>query len=191
VILPFSVCYIVVNLHLNCSHLHYSEHFLWPPYVIGQAIIFLPCGFFFLFLLFFPRLISAWCGLNANLECRSETCCARLAENTGCKKSPKKWPVGHHPTTLSGYIFATKACFDDRKKNLLSSNISSTCPPQYGELRPTSGWDHFVSFVRFCVLAALLHRTLVVGVSQTLRRWTEGTSYIRKGGHHVGHWPTF
>jgi len=29
---------------------------------------------------------------------------------------------------LSGYIFATKACIDNRKKNLLSSNIASTCP---------------------------------------------------------------
>ena len=27
-----------------------------------------------------------WCGLNANLRCRSETCCMRLAENTGRKK---------------------------------------------------------------------------------------------------------
>jgi len=41
------------------------------------------------------------------------------------------------------------------------------------------------------VLAALLHGTLVVGVSQTLRRWTEGATYIRQGGHYVGHWPTF
>jgi len=32
--------------------------FLWPPYVIRQAIIFLPCGFFF-YLSFFPCLISA------------------------------------------------------------------------------------------------------------------------------------
>jgi len=32
--------------------------------------------------------------------------------------------------------------------------------------------------------------TLVVGVSQTLRRSTEGATYIRQGGHHVGHWPT-
>jgi len=43
-------------------------------------------------LFFFPRLISAvaeigclpyfhtWCGLSANLECRSETCCKRIAE---------------------------------------------------------------------------------------------------------------
>jgi len=32
----------------------------------------------------------------------------------------------------------------------------------------------------FRVLAALLHGTLVVGVSQTLPRWTEGATYIRK-----------
>ena len=68
---------------------------------------------------------------------------------------------------------------------------------QYGELRPTSGWDRFVSLGTpgnlngFRVLAALLHCTLVVGVSRTLRHWTEGTTYIRQCGHHVGHWPTF
>ena len=72
---------------------------------------------------FFPRLISAWqigclpylhtwCGLSANLECRSESCCPRLAGNTGRKKS-LFW---HHRTTLSGYIFGTKACIDNRKK---------------------------------------------------------------------------
>ena len=31
-------------------------------------------------------------------------------------------------TTLLGYIFATKARIDNRKKNLLSSNTSFTCP---------------------------------------------------------------
>jgi len=31
----------------------------------------------------------------------------------------------------------------------------------------------------------------IVSVSQTLRRWTEGATYVRQGGHHVGHWPTF
>ena len=24
-----------------------------------------------------------------------------------------------------------------------------------------------------------------------MRRWTKGATYIRQGGHHVGHWPTF
>jgi len=50
----------------------------------------------------------------------------------------------HHRTTLSGYIFASKARIDNRK-NVLSSNMSSRCPPQYCELRPTSGWDRFTS----------------------------------------------
>jgi len=60
--------------------------------------------------------IFVLCGLSVNLECRSETCCARLTENTARKKSPKSRHWGHHPTTLSDYIFATKACIDNRKK---------------------------------------------------------------------------
>ena len=55
--------------------------------------------------------------------------------------------------------------------------------PQYGELRPTSGWHLLANFNRFRVLAALLHGSQVVGVSDTLRRWTEGVTYVR---HHVG-----
>jgi len=65
-----------------------------------------------------------WCGPSANLECRSEMCCTRLAGNAGPKKSPSK----HHRTTLFCYIFATKARIDNRKKNLLNSNVSPTCP---------------------------------------------------------------
>jgi len=114
----------------------------------------------FLLSSFFPQ--RSEIGLSANLECRSEMCCAQLTENTG-RKNRQKLPSGHHPTTLSGYIFATKACIDNREKN----------------------------FNRFRVLAALLHGTLVVGVSQTWRRRTEGATYIWQGGHHVGRWPTF
>jgi len=51
-------------------------------------------------------------------------------------------PSAHHCTTLSGYIFATKACIDNRKKNLLNSNMPSTSS-QYGELWLTDGWDWF------------------------------------------------
>jgi len=83
------------------------------------------------------------------------------------------------------------------KKNLLSSNISSRCPRimvnlglQAAEIDPVV-WGTPANFDGFRVLAALLHGTPVVGVSQTLRRWTEGATYIRHGGHHVGHWPTF
>jgi len=52
-------------------------------------------------------------------------------------------------------------------------------------------WGTPANFNDFRVLAALLHGTLVVGVSQTLRRWTEGATYIRQGRRHVGHWSTF
>jgi len=52
-------------------------------------------------------------------------------------------------------------------------------------------WDTPANFNGFRVLAALLHGTLLVDVSQTMRRWTEGATYIQQGGHHVGHWPTF
>jgi len=82
-------------------------------------------------------------------------------------------------------------------KNLLSSNISSTCPHNmvnFGPLAAEIGlvvWGTPANFNGFRILAALLHGTLVVGISQTLRRGTEGATYIRQGGHHVGHWPTF
>jgi len=102
---------------------------LWSPYVIGQTIIFLPCDFYLSFFLFFiPCLISAvgdlmstipyfhaWCGLCANLECRSETCCTRHAENTRRKKVAKNRHLGTI-AQLSGDIFTTKARVDNRKK---------------------------------------------------------------------------
>jgi len=86
------------------------------------------------FLLLFPRPISAvadwmsttWWGLSAKLECRSEMCCTRLAEIQDAKRT-QNWPSAHHRKTLSSYIFTTKACIDNRKKNLLNSNIPFTC----------------------------------------------------------------
>jgi len=52
-------------------------------------------------------------------------------------------------------------------------------------------WGTPANFNGFRVLGALLHGTLVLGVSQTLQRLTEGATYIRQSGHHVGQWPTF
>jgi len=99
----------------------------------------------------------------------------RLAANTGRKKAPKS-PSGHHRTALSGYIFATKARIDNRKKNLLSSNMSSTCSRNmvnFGPLESEIGlpvWGTPTNFISFCVLAALLRGSQVLSVSQTLRR---------------------
>jgi len=95
----------------------------------------LSCGFFFLpfYLSFFlacsqPSQIGClpyfhtWCGLSANLRCRSETCCTRLAEYTERKKSPKfpicapsRKPVGLYLRNWDTYWQSEK---------LLKSNIS-------------------------------------------------------------------
>jgi len=44
----------------------------------------------------------------------------------------------HHRTTLSGYIFATKALIDNRK-NPIKQQYLLQMSTQYGELLPTSG----------------------------------------------------
>jgi len=50
---------------------------------------------------------------------------------------------------------------------------------------------HPYKFQRVLRLGSVTARHLVVGVSQTLRRLTEGATYVRQGGHQVGRWPTF
>jgi len=68
--------------------------------------------------------------------------------------------------------------------------------PQYGELRPTSGWDRFVSlgtpgnFNGFRVLTALLHGTLEVVVSQ-IAAFNRGRHIYSAGRPSRWHWPTF
>jgi len=89
------------------------------------------------------------------------------------EKSPKSLS-GHHHTILSGYIFATKARIDNREKNLLSSNISSTCPHNMVNFGPLAA--EIVSLVLgtpgiistdFASWNCTALYTLVVGVSQT------------------------
>ena len=59
---------------------------------------------------------------------------------------------------------------------------------QYGELRPTNGWDpsgslrHPCKFQQVSRLGSVTARHLVVGVSHTLRRWTGSATYVRQGG---------
>jgi len=50
----------------------------------------------------------------------------------------KKSPSVHHRTTLSGYMFPTKARIDNRKK-LVKQQYLLQMYPQYGELQPTGG----------------------------------------------------
>jgi len=85
-----------------------------------------------------------------------------LAANTGRKKSCQKSPFWHHRTTLSGHIFATKALIDNRK-NLLSSNMSCTCPHNMVNFGPLAAqidpvvWGTPANFNGFRILAALVH----------------------------------
>ena len=83
------------------------------------------------------------------------------------QKIAKNSLSGHHRTTLSGYIFATKAHIDNRKRNLLNSNISPTYPCNMVNFILLAA--EIVSLVLgtpanfngFHVLEALLHGTLV------------------------------
>jgi len=95
-----------------------------------------------------------------------------LAANTGRKKSP----FWHQRTTLSGYIFGTKACIDKRKKLIKHQYLLHNNPDNMVNFGPLTAeicwriWGTPANVNGFRVLAALLHGTLVVGVSQNLRR---------------------
>jgi len=75
----------------------------------------------------------------------------------------KKSPSGHHRTTLSGCIFATKARIDNREK-LVKQQYLLHLSSQYGKLRPTSGeirwqvWGTPANFNGFRDMASLLQR---------------------------------
>ena len=151
--------YLVIYGHLRSRCRHYI-FVLW----------FLLLSFFFLFLAESqPSQIGClpyfhtWCGLSAyaNLECMSEMCCTRLRKYR-TQKIAQKLPSGHHRTTLSSYIFATKAYIDNQKKNLLNSNISYRCPHNMADVGPLvaeirSGvWGTPANFSGFRTLASLL-----------------------------------
>jgi len=90
------------------------------------------------------------------------------------QKLRQKWPSAHHHTTLSGYIFATKARIDNLKKNLLNSNNTSTCPQNMVNFGPLTAeicwvvWGTSSNFNAFRVFASLLHRRRSTEVNHTL-----------------------
>ena len=165
-----------------------GPHFqLWSPYVIGQTIIFLPCDFFLSIFFFFyssPNLSGHRLDVYhtathdvvlVRIQNASLKCAARGLLKVRDPKMTQKAPSGHHLTTLSGHIFATKARIDNGK-NLLHSNISSRCPHNMVNFRLLAAeigpvvWGTPANFNGFRVLAALLHDSQVVSVSKTLRR---------------------
>jgi len=102
-------------------------------------------------------------------------CCAQLAENTGRKKVAKNRHLGSI-AQLCQTISSQLRHISTIGKKLLSSSISSTCPHNMVNFAPLAAeiislvWGTPGNFNWFRVLAALLHGTLVVGISQSLRR---------------------
>ena len=88
------------------------------------------------------------------------------------KTSPKIaiWAPLHN---FVGLYLRNYGMYRQSEKNLLSSNISSTCPYNMVNFGPLAAeiislvWVTPGNFNGFRVLAVLLHGTLVVGVSQT------------------------
>ena len=90
------------------------------------------------------------------------------------QKIAKNLPPGHHCTTLS-VISLQRRHYWQSEENVLNSNISPSCPynmVNFGQLVVEISslvWGTPANFNGFRVLASLLHGTLIVGVSQTLR----------------------
>ena len=116
---------------------------LWPPYVIGGHYIFALWFLLSSSSFLFPRLISAvvvW--PYANLECRPEMCCTRLAGNADPKNSPKNRHLGtiaHLCPAISSQLRHVSTI----GKNLLSSSICSTCPHNTVNFGPLANFNGF------------------------------------------------
>ena len=99
---------------------------------------------------------------SANLGCTSETCCTWLAENTRRKKVAKNRHLGTI-AQLCRAISSQLRHVSTIGKNLLSSNMSSTCPPNMVNFCPIAAetglpvWGTPANLNGFRVLAALLH----------------------------------
>jgi len=86
---------------------------LWPPFVADAEIIFLPGGFFFLSFLDVYH-TSTHCVALVRIYDAGLKRAAR--GSLKIQKSPKKSPSAQHRIILSGYVFATKARINNRKK---------------------------------------------------------------------------
>jgi len=136
-----------------------------------------------------------WCSLSVNLGCRCETCCTQLAENTGCKKSPK---IRHLRTIaqLCRAISSQLRHVTTIGKKIVKQQYLAHMSLQYGELQPASGWDCFIR---------LGHPSYFQWVSRlgSVRAWHSSSGHqpnfavlntgrhLYLAGHHVWHWPKF
>jgi len=145
------------------------------------ALCFLSSSSFFFFLALSQRseigclpYFYTWCGLSANLECMSEMCSTRLAENTGRKNDSKNHHLGTIPQLCQAISSQLRHVSTIGKKLLLSSNISPTCPYSMVDFGPLVAeiislvWGIPANFNAIRVLTSLLHSSRLVGISESL-----------------------
>jgi len=103
---------------------------------------------------------------------------------------PKKVAKNRHLGTIAQLCRAISSHIRHEStivKNLLSNNISSTCPHNMVNFESLAAeivslvWGTPGNFNGFCVLAVLLQGTLVVGVSQTFPAWNRGRHLYSTG----------
>jgi len=78
------------------------------------------------------------------------------------------------------------------EKNLLSSNISSTCPHNMVNFGPLAAEIVSLVWAPLQISTGLAFwQHYCTASSSGRQRWTEGATCVRQGDHQVGHWPTF
>ena len=175
----------------SCCAFVQVQHFvfLWPPCVADADIIFLPCSFFFLLFLSSRnlsrrRLVVYHTFTHGVVLVRIQDAGLKRLNAARCKyrtqKIAKNLPSTHRRTNL---IFTTKARIDNRK-NLLNSNISSTClrnMANFGPLTAEICWRvwgpqiismGFPSWQRYCTALWQWASAKLCGVEQRApSRW--------------------
>jgi len=132
---------------------------LYTPNRAGYYILLLPFLLLsFFFLSFFPEhlpFLHTCCGLSANSECRSDV----LAEILDAKISYPS-TIAQLCRTISSQLRHVSTIGKNCKQQYLIHTSS-----QYGEIRPTNGWDRLVSLD--------YPQQISTGFASWLRYWTD------------------
>jgi len=149
---------------------------------------------------FFSRLISAvadWmspilahmCGLSANLRCRCETCCTALAANTGRKKASKNRHLGTIAQVCWAMSLQLRHVSTIGKKLIKQQYLPHTFP-QYGKLRPTSGWDRSGSLGHPCKFQRVSRLGSVTARQSSIGRQRNFAASNRRRHLYSAGWPS-
>jgi len=128
---------------------------LWPPCVADADIIFLPCGFFFFLLFFFPRLISTIAGCMSTIlthmvwpycEFRMQVWNVLHVAHWNCR-TQNEAKIRHLGTIaqLCWALYSQLKHVSTVGKKLIKQQCLPHISSQYSELWPTSGWDLLAS----------------------------------------------